>query len=205
MAEIEYFYSAHSAFAYIGSKELLDICNRHGCGLIHRPMDLDPVIRAANGGVDRYRSQIHHAYFFGLEIARWARARGVEIIDFRPTYHDNPLTLPNGMLIAADRLGADVDRLSQAILTAHWREDANIADPGRLAEIARAAGIAPDALLEIALSEDIQKQHRENTDEAIRRGVFGSPTYFLNGEMFYGQDHLAFLEEACAEASKGRP
>ncbi len=205
MSEIEYFYSAHSAFAYIGSKALLDICHRHGCRLIHRPVDLDPVIRAANGGADRYRSQIHHDYFFGLEIARWARLRQVAIIDFRPTYHDNPLALPNGMLIAADRMGADVDQLSQAILTAHWREDANIADPGRLAEVARAAGIAPDALLEIALSEEIQKQHRENTDEAIRRGVFGSPTYFLNGEMFYGQDHLAFLEEACAETREGKP
>jgi len=198
MAEIEYFYSAHSAFAYIGAQALRDICQRRGCRLVHRPVDLDPVIRAANGGVDRYRSAQHHAYFFGLEITRWAKFRGVEIIDFRPTYHDNPLALPNGMILAAARLGADVDRLSQAILTAHWRDDANIAEAARLAEIAQVAGIDPGPLLEIALSEDIQKQHRENTNAAIARGVFGSPTYFYNGEMFYGQDRLEFLDRACA-------
>jgi 2-hydroxychromene-2-carboxylate isomerase len=200
MAEIEYFYSAHSAFAYIGSQALRDISERHGCRLVHRPVDLDPVIRAANGGVDRYRSQIHHDYFFGHEITRWARFRGVEIIDFRPTYHDNPLALPNGMLIAASKLRADVDRLSQAIFTAHWRDDANIADADRLAEIALTAGIEPGPALEIAMAEDIQKQHRENTDEAIRRGIFGSPTYFYRGEMFYGQDRLEFLDRACGTA-----
>ncbi len=199
VAEIEYFYSAHSAFAYIGAQTLLDICGRHGCRLVHRPVDLDPVIRAANGGVDRYRSQIHIDYFFGLEIARWAVFRGVKIIDFRPTHHDNPLILPNGMLIAAAELGVDVDRLSLAILTAHWREDANIADADRLAGIAQAAGIEPGPLLEIALSGEIQKQHRDNTDAAIARGVFGSPTYFYKGEMFYGQDRLEFLDRAMAQ------
>ncbi|VAV97648.1 2-hydroxychromene-2-carboxylate isomerase family protein [hydrothermal vent metagenome] len=198
MAEIEYFYSAHSAFAYIGAQALRDICQRRGCRLVHRPVDLDPVIRAANGGVDRYRSPLHHAYFFGLEIERWAKFRDVPIIDFRPTYHDNPLALPNGMIIAAEKLGADVDGLSQAILTAHWRDNANITDKGRLIKIAQTAEIDPGPLLEIALSEDIQQQHRENTEEAIARGVFGSPTYFYGGEMFYGQDRLAFLDRTCA-------
>ncbi|MCY6382589.1 2-hydroxychromene-2-carboxylate isomerase [Hoeflea prorocentri] len=196
MKIIEYFYSAHSAFAYIGSKRLLEICSEHGCRLEHRPIGLSPVVRAAGGKPFAGRTQRHVDYYFGREVERWAQFRGVPIINFRPTFHDNPLDLPNGMLIAAIDQGADVDTLSHAILEAHWQDDADLADPEALAKAASAAGIDPAPLLDAALTEPIQAMHQANTDEAIARGLFGSPTYFVDGDMFYGQDHLELMERA---------
>ncbi|MEH6359620.1 MAG: 2-hydroxychromene-2-carboxylate isomerase [Amylibacter sp.] len=196
MPYIEYFYSAHSAFAYIGAKKAMEICKANGCVLQHRPIALNPVIKAVGGLPFAGRTQAHVDYFFGREIARWAEMRDVSIIATRPTYHDNPLDLPNGMLIAAIEQGADVDTLSHAILQAHWRDDADIADASSLHRIGKSAGLDPNPLLDAALSPAIQNIHRANTDEAIKRNVFGSPTYFVDDDMFYGQDRLELVERA---------
>ena len=193
---IEYFYSAHSAYAYIGARRLAEICAAHGLVIEHRPIRLSPVVEAVSGLPFAGRSKHHVDYYFGREIERWADFRGVPVIGHRPTHHDNPLDLPNGLIIAAVAAGADADRLSQAILTAHWRDDADIADETTLAAVAEAAGIDPRPLLARALGADVQVIHEANTAEAIERGVFGSPTYFLDGDMFYGQDHLELMERA---------
>lgn len=199
MPDIEYFYSAHSAYAYIGARRLMQICAATGATLIHRPITLSPVVEAAGGLPFRGRTKPHVDYYFGREIERWAEWRDVEIIDFRPTYHDNPLDLSNGMLIAADQQGADIDTLSEAILRAHWRDDADLANLETLAQVARDAKVDPDPLLDAALSPGIQTLHQTYTQEAIARNVFGSPTYFVAGDMFYGQDRLEFVERALTE------
>lgn len=196
MRRIECFYSAHSAYAYIGARKLAEICAAHGCALDHRPIRLSPVVEAVGGRSFAERSRHHVDYYFGREIERWAELRAVPIISHRPTHHDNSLDLSNGMLIAAISQGADVDRLADALLTAHWRDDIDLADADALAAAATTAGIDPSPLLRAALSDEVQRAHQANTENAIERGVFGSPTYFLDGDMFYGQDHLEMLERA---------
>lgn len=196
MVEIEYFYSAHSAFAWLGSARLREICARHGARLVHRPISLSPVVEAAGGLSFAGRTQAHVDYFFGRDIEHWAEFRGVEVIRHRPTHHDNPLDLPNGVLIAAQQAGRGADTLSHAILGAHWRDDADIADPATLAPLIAACGFDPAALLTAARSEPVQAQHAANTNEAIGRSVFGSPTYFVGGDPFYGQDRLDLVERA---------
>ncbi|MEM6497980.1 MAG: DsbA family protein, partial [Pseudomonadota bacterium] len=91
MKQIEYFYSTHSAFAYIGSAKLLDIAAAAGREVVHRPVNLGPVMQAAGGKPSRERTDAHRQYFFGREIERWAEHRQVPIIDYRPTHHDNSL------------------------------------------------------------------------------------------------------------------
>lgn len=200
--EIEYFYSAHSAFAYLGSARLTEICRSNGCRLVHRPISLRPIIEAAGGLPFRGRTKAHVDYFFGREIERWAEFRNVPIINHRPTYHDHPLDLSNGMLIAAIQQNADVNALAHAVLQAHWRDDADLADADALSEVAVSLGIDPAPLIEAALAPEIQAIHQANTDEAIDRDIFGSPTYFVDGDMFYGQDRLELLERALARPFK---
>ncbi len=193
---IEYFYSTHSAFAYLGAKRLAEVCAAHDCRLIHRPFELSPVVEAAGGLSFAGRTQAHVDYFFGREIERWAEYRGVPVIAHRPTYHDNALHLSSGMLIAAEQSGLDVDALSFAMLQGHWRDDIDLANPEHLARVAEAVGVDAAPLLMAAMTPNVQAVFQANTQEALARGVFGSPTYFLDGDMFYGQDHLELLERA---------
>ncbi|MBT5896583.1 MAG: 2-hydroxychromene-2-carboxylate isomerase, partial [Rhodospirillaceae bacterium] len=90
----------------------------------------------------------------------------------------------------------NVDQLSHAMLRTHWLEDTDLADPATLARLAESVGMAPQPLLDAALSAEIQAIYQTNTDEAIERSVFGSPTYFVDGDMFYGQDRLEMVERA---------
>ncbi len=196
MDTIEYFYSAHSAYAYLGHRKLIEICACRGARLVHRPFDLTPVI--ASGRVAHFRGFTPHYidYFFGREIERWAQYRRLDILNHRPTHHGNALSLSNGFLIAAARAGHDVDALSFAILQAHWRDDIDLADPEHLRNAITPIDPECDALLRQAMDTEIQTIHAENTEEAIARGIFGSPTYFLNGDMYYGQDHLELMDHA---------
>ena len=194
--EIEYFYSAHSAFAYIGSEKLYEICSRHQCALIHRPIALSPVIEQVGAPPFAGRTQAHVDYFFGREIERWAEFRRVPFVPYRPTHHDNPLELASGLLIAAMDQGLNIDLLVHAVLQAHWRDDIDLADAEALARCAESVGVDPEPLLQKAMAPDIQARFDRNTQDAIARNVFGSPTYVVNGDSFYGQDHLELIDHA---------
>lgn len=193
---IEYFYSTHSAYAYLGAPRLAEICRTRGCTLIHRPFELSPVVEAAGGLSFAGRSQAHIDYFFGREIERWAEYRGLDILPHRPTFHDNPLHLSSGVLIAAQKEALDLDALSFAFLQAHWRDDIDLANQDHLARTLRSIGVAPEPLLEQALSAPVQAQFAANTQRAKDLALFGSPSYIVDGDIFYGQDHLGLVDRA---------
>jgi 2-hydroxychromene-2-carboxylate isomerase len=201
MASIEYFYAAHSAFAYIGSALLGRIAADAGHTIVHRPYDLRAALKAlAPGEVGRGATgswtPARSAYFFGREIARWAEYRGVEIMARVPTHHANDIGLPNRFLIAGLSYGLNIDRLAHTLLEQHWRHDADLADPDTLVRLADHADYDGVALLAGAASQTAHAAYASNTAEAIARSVFGSPTYFVGGDMFYGQDHLELVARA---------
>lgn len=199
MKEIEYFYAAHSAFAYLGSKKLMSIANEGGCQIVHKPVDLNRCVVAGGAPGFEVRSQAHVDYYFGVEINRWSEYRGATVLGFIPTHHNNDTTLANGMLIAGLQQGKNIDALAHGLLEAHWRDDADLADRDTLARVGTQCGYDAEALLAEANSPEVLAIYEKNTEEAIARSVFGSPTYFLDGEMFYGQDRLEFIERALAQ------
>ncbi len=196
MSGIEYFYSAHSAFAYLGSARLVEIANASERRIVHKPFDLRRGLAHTGAPGFAERTEAHKAYYFGREIARWSEYRTAPVVGHRPIHHDNDVTLPNTMLIAGVLGGVDVDRLAHAMLEAHWRDDADLADSETLAGLARGLDIDPEPLFVTAAGAEVGAIYEANTEEAIRRSVFGSPTYFVDGDMFYGQDHLELVERA---------
>jgi len=196
MSEIEYFYSAHSAYAYLGSARFMAIAGAGGRTIRHRPNDLRRVVPGSGSTPFSARSKGHYAYFFRREIDRWAEERNAPVMVGRPTHHDNDMTLCNGMLIAAIVQGHNVDQLAHVMLESHWRDNSDLADRDTLVELGRRVGLDPVPLLDAALSDEGRAMYEANTREAIERCVFGSPTYFVDGDMFYGQDRLEMVERA---------
>ncbi|MEC8370282.1 MAG: DsbA family protein [Pseudomonadota bacterium] len=108
-----------------------------------------------------------------------------------PTYNDNDYGFANCMLIVSSLEVAVTDALANRLLEAHWRDDA-----ATLSRLGNEAGVDAARLLAAANSAEVQPIYRLNTAEAIERSVFGSPTYFVDGDMFYGQDHLELAARA---------
>jgi 2-hydroxychromene-2-carboxylate isomerase len=196
MVKLEYFYSAHSSYSYFGSVELMKIAEAADCRILHKPFDLRVTTEVTGPGPISGRTPQRSAYFYGREMERWAQWRDVALMKGRPTHHDNDMTLANCMLIAGQECGLDIDALAHCLLQGHWVDDADLADIETLKKLARKASIDPEPLLAEALSPQVQAIYQANTQEAIERSVFGAPTYFVDGDMFFGQDRLMMVEYA---------
>jgi 2-hydroxychromene-2-carboxylate isomerase len=195
MSEVEYFYSAHSAYAYLGSAAFMKIAAAAGRSIIHKPIDLNRAMASYGSTAFRERSVKQRDHFFRREMERWAEFRGVAMPG-RPSNHHHSPDLSNKMLIAAMGAGQNVDRLAHRMLEAHWAEGADLADPVALLWIAGDVGLDGQAWLDLADTPDVNAAYVANTDEAIAQGVPGSPTYFVDGDMFYGQDRLDLVARA---------
>lgn len=197
-APIEAYYSIRSSFAYLGAGRAAHLARAYGRSIHHRPIDLQALI-ARNGGVTYDRVHPIRLAEHERSLARWAAALDIPII-IDPVHHVGPRERPSGLVILAQRTGADADALARAILGALWRDDRDIDDPGVLAGLCTETGIDP-ALVDRALEPDVQAEMADNGERAMAAGVVGSPTYVLDGEPFFGQDQLPFLEAALRRAA----
>lgn len=208
MTKLEYFYSAHSSYTYLGSTEFMKIARAADVEIIHKPFDLRVATNVTGPGPISGRTPQRRAYFYGRDIERWAQWRDVRFIEGRysaqrPAHHDNDMTLVNCMLIAGQERGLNVNQLAHCLLQGHWVDDADLADYETLVRLGEKAGIEPEPLLADALLPEVKIIYQANTDEAIARSVFGAPTYFVDGDMFFGQDRLMMVEHALKTPFKG--
>ena len=102
------------------------------------------------------------------------------------------------MAIAHRQHGGDIAAFSQAMMTAVWVEERDLADRATLLQIAREQGADGPTLLEAAEKPAVRQEYDANTQAAIDQGVFGMPTFVIEGELFWGQDRLDFVARALA-------
>ena len=207
MIELSCFYSLSSPWAYFGGPKLGDIVRRHGVHLRLRPYDFQDVAPRTGGVPLRTRPAARRSYH-ALELDRWRRYLGMPLNlepkhypqDGQPAGWNKP---PGWMVIAAQERGLDAPRLSHALLRALWAEERNTADPAVRAAVADENGMPGRELVAAETSAQEQALYRSYSEEAERLGVFGAPTYVLNGERFWGQDRLDFLDRALQELKAG--
>lgn len=195
---LQIFYGISSPWAYFGAERAAAIARRRGARLELRPIR----IIEANGGIPlRTRAQPRQDYH-ALELARWRDFLGIPL-NLTPGFYPCRTIEPAAKaVIAAQRANLDAPRFSFAIQRALWAEDRDIADIATLKEIA-CGTIGEDgaALVRDPQPADITAEWDGNLAEAERLGIFGTPTYVLRGELFWGQDRLDFVDRALAAAA----
>jgi 2-hydroxychromene-2-carboxylate isomerase len=200
MIQLDCYYSLSSPWAYFAGPRLQDIVRRHHAKLVLKPFDFQEVVPKTGGIPIRTRPEPRRTYH-ALELDRWRRYLGMPL-NLTPRHYPadgKPLgwNKPAGwMVIAAQEAGLDAPRLSHAILRALWAEERDIAQPDVRRDIAFENELDGDALLAAESSELVQAIYRRNSAEAEALGVFGAPTFVLNGERFWGQDRLDFVDRA---------
>ena len=204
--DVACFYSLSSPWAYLAGPQLQDIVRRHRARLVLKPYDFQ-AIAPRNGGVPlRTRPEPRRSYH-ALELDRWSRYLGMPLVAAPKHYRSDGQPpewnkLAGWMVIAAqmDRAVSpdDLFALSHALLRALWAEERDIADAYTRITVAKECGLDGEALQARERSPDVQAVYAGNTAEAEQAGVFGAPTFMLEGERFWGQDRLMFLDRALA-------
>lgn len=184
-----YFHSLSSPWAYLGGPRFHALIEKHNLDVVLRPT----TILQENGGIPlRTRPDARQEYH-ELELDRWRKFLDMPL-QLRPKYYPADPQYSARMVIAADHLGWDALKLSHALLRALWSEDRNILDDDTRVEIANGEGFDGQRLLDLQETPEVTEAWKASHAEASRAGVFGTPTYVLDGERFWGQDRLGFLD-----------
>jgi len=168
----------------------------HGARLVPKPMNLGEVFPVSGGLPLAKRAPQRQAYRL-VELARWADYLGKPMHIQPRHFPANGTPAATWVLAAADASEAGALALAGAIHRALWEEERDVADAATLAECARSCGLDADALA--AQAPAMASRYAALTQEAIDRGVFGAPSYVLDGEMYWGQDRLDFLARKLAK------
>ena len=194
---VDYYFTPSSPWAYLGHDRLLRIAANTGASVQPRPVDYGRIFPVSGGVPLKQRAAQRQAYRFS-ELKRW-RAHLDLPLTLEPRFFPVDANPANHLLAAALSFGADAAlRLAGALMRACWAEQRNIADEAALVTIATASGLDGSALMAASRGESATTAYAQFTQQAIDAQVFGAPTYVFNGEMFWGQDRLDFLERALA-------
>jgi 2-hydroxychromene-2-carboxylate isomerase len=140
------------------------------------------------------RPQARQDYRF-LELQRWREKRGLPL-NLKPKHFPTSPSLADRTVLALAAAGEDPADYAESVFRACWAEDLDIADRGVLGELLAAAGHDAERHLQAAETEAVRQAYTDHTEEAVRLNAIGSPTYVLNGEVFWGQDRLELLADA---------
>ncbi len=195
-ATIDYYFTLISPFAYLGHDRLLEIAEKHGASLRFFPVNLGAVFSQTGGLPLPLRHPARQDYRW-LELQRWREIRKLPL-NLRPAHFPTDPTLADCSAIFLAQSGGRVAEFARRAFRACWELDRDIADEHVIAGILDDLGAHKGDLITAALSENVKEIYAENARQAAAAGVFGSPCYILNGELFWGQDRLDLLEAALA-------
>jgi 2-hydroxychromene-2-carboxylate isomerase len=190
--QIEFYFDYGSPFSYLADTQLPALAGRTGAEIVFRPILLGGIFKAT-GNASPISIPAKGKYM-ALELDRWARHYGIEI-KMNPHFPFNTIRLMRGAVAALrqERFAAYHPQMYRAV----WAEGRNVGKEEVLRELLESSGIDPSSID----GDEIKNELRANTDQAVARGAFGAPTFFVNGEIFWGNDRLDFVEEALKRAS----
>lgn len=195
MKQVEFFFDVGSPYSYLAYHQLPKIAQAKGADIVWRPMLLGGVFQATGNGSPATIPA--KGRYSNVDLERWAKHFGVPIQQ-NPHFPINTLQLMRGAVGMQLRSDAEFHRYLAAIFSAMFEHPRNLGDLQELAAVLEAAGISPALMLELVQDDRIKQTLRKTTEEAVARGVFGAPTFFVGDEMFWGQDRLHFVEAALA-------
>lgn len=194
MKRVEFFYDYASTYSYLAHREIERIAAAEGADLVFKPMVLGFVFKATGNSMPA--AVPAKAAYMVHDVRRWVRHYG---LPFRmpSVFPVNTIRALRAAVVALEE--GTFTAYHHAVMAAYWANDQDIGDSEILAAIASTAGLDGPRLIARSEEAQIKANLKANTDEAVERGAFGAPTFFVGDQMFWGNDRLEFLAQALAE------
>lgn len=194
---VEFIFDIVSPNGYLAWYPLREIITRHGAELVVTPVFLGgmhkltgnapPMIRDAD-----VKGKVEYSM---LEMRRFIEKHGFDRYRLHPQFPFNSVTFQR-ILVSLE--GKERIRLAETLLPAIWEQGMAVDDPAAIAAMLAAGGFDPQSLLAAAQDPAIKQKLIDNTEQAVARGAFGIPTFFVGSEMFFGKERLQQIEELLA-------
>jgi 2-hydroxychromene-2-carboxylate isomerase len=190
---VDYYFATVSPWAYLGHARFVAMAQAAGATVRVKPMDLGVIFPVSGGLPLAKRAPQRQAYRL-MELRRFSQHLGIALQP-QPAHFPVDGNDAARLVLAADTaLGSDAALdLAHRVGRAIWSEQRNVADRATLTALLAEAGL-PDHLMHPAAMDAAGARYAACTDEARELGVFGAPTYVIDGELFWGQDRLDFVQ-----------
>lgn len=193
---LEFIFDFGSPNAYLAMKAIPELLDRAGADLDITPCLLGGIFKATGNKAPmiQYADAPAKLAYEHLEMRRFIERHGLTKFSLNPHFPVNTLTIMRGAIVAADE--GVLDDYVDAVNRAMWEDGLKMDDAEVIAAFLTANGFDGPALLARTQDPDIKAKLVQNTEAAVARGVFGIPTFFVDGAMFFGKDRLGQVEEA---------
>jgi 2-hydroxychromene-2-carboxylate isomerase len=196
---VDYYFAPQSPWTYLGHARFVQLARDAGARVRVLPADYGQIFPVSGGLPLAKRAPQRQAYRL-VELKRFADGLGLPL-NLQPKFFPVAADPAARVIVAVDQAdGSDAAlALSGRILAACWTQERDIADAETLAALLAEAGL-PAQRLPASLTPAVQERYQANTAQAIAAGVFGAPSYVIDGEIFWGQDRLDFVARRLARA-----
>lgn len=196
MATLEFYFDCSSPWTYLCFARVHEVIERTGAEVIWKPILVGGIFNVVNKEVYELRAKPNpiKGKYYVKDLQDWANFTGIKIGQ-PPVFPVKAVDPMRGAIVAQDE--GKLVPYAWAMFEAYWGDLKDISQRQEIAKICEKVGIDPEMLLKRIKDQDIKDRLKQNTEEVIERGGFGSPTMFVNGEsMFFGNDRLPLVEAA---------
>lgn len=198
MATLEFFFDCSSPWTYLAFSRIEGVIERTRAKVEWRPILVGGIFNSVNQTVYESRANPHpvKGRYYVKDLRDWARYCGIEIGQ-PPVFPVRAIDPMRASIVALDE--GKLVPFAWATFRTYWGELKDISQPDVLAEICSSVGLDWNMVSRRIKEDDVKNRLRENTEEVIARGGFGSPTMFVNKtDMYFGNDRLPLVEAALA-------
>ena len=198
MKSVEFYFDLGSPYSYLAYYRLLQMAEQQEIQIVYKPILLGGVFKAT-GNRSPIEIPVKGAYSI-LDMQRWAEYYQIPM-QMNPHFPMNTLTLMR-ILTGVQLLHLEkFEQVLKLLFDAMFGTPQNLNEPTVLAEVLKPSGFSVEDIMSMVQSDVVKQKLITETEQAIQRGIFGAPTFFVGDEMYWGQDRLHFVEQTLNKAS----
>ena len=198
MKKIDFYFDFASPNAYFGFNVLKKFPEKYDCEINYIPVLLGGIFKATNNKppMEQFFGVLNKNEYQSLEIERFVNRHGLTKFKMNPHFPVISLQIVRGA-IAAEMDGYLEDYIEK-VLVHMWEEPKKMDDPEVIKGAFEESGFDSEKLLEQMQDPEVKAKLISNTEEAVKKGLFGIPTFFIDDEMYFGKDTIWMIEEILA-------